>query len=84
MLFVDLLDKHAVFIRDTSISTLGNFMQVTLLFLFSFCFCIQRTSSVEIEITTFVPLKLCSTGEGLELDKTLKEWCCVVFPALCM
>ena len=57
-------------------------MQVTLLFFFFyFCFCIQRTASVEIEITTFVPLKLCSTGEGLELDKTMKEWCCVVLHA---
>ena len=55
-----------------------------LLFLSVFVFFNQGTASIDIEITTFVPLELFSTGEGLELDKTLKEWCFVVLHALCM
>ena len=47
-----------------------------------FCFCffvIQGTLSNDIEITTFVQPESFSTSKGLELDKTLKEWRCIVF-----
>ena len=64
-----------------SITSLGNFVHVTLFFFSVFVFSIREVLQLILKSPLFYHRNLFSTGEGLELDKTMKEWCCVVLHA---